>query len=218
MAVTEKVRARELTDLAHEWLRARFPKAHIRRELSLGAWASAAIDVAAICEDQIVGVEIKGDGDSPSRLKLQGAMYGRACRKVYLLSSPALADRCYKHKPPEWDMLWHPDVDRITGTKCVETGIRYSDWCGELRRGEGLGLSPAALVDLLWVKEIPRLRMLLPTTEHTGWPKQKGALVEYVVQRFPLPVIEKAVFGTLRQRDWFDDRTDIPTPSDRKEE
>lgn len=207
------MKAPELTELAVVWLRARFPDAHIRRELALGAYGAAQIDVAAICPDQIVGVEIKGDGDSPSRLKLQGAMYGRVCRQVYLLPSPSLLEKCDKQKPPEWVMLYPPSADRNRLTKCEDSGILYpTDYRTQrLRRGAGLGLAPAALVDVIWASEISSLRMRLPDRGNINWPKQKSALVDCAIQHFTLPEIEFAVCKTLLQRSWFDSRTLTPS-------
>ena len=71
------MKAPELLPLAVDWLAETYPGSIIVTELSVADWGGALVDVAAITETEIVGVEIKGDGDSPARLKLQGMAYGR---------------------------------------------------------------------------------------------------------------------------------------------
>ena len=139
-------------------------------------------------------------------------MYGRVCRQVYLLPAPSLVEKCSKHKPPEWVMISPPTVDRAYATVCPESGINYTtDYrTAKLRRGAGLGLAPAALVDIVWATEIPALRMNLPDRGNINWPKQKAALVNCVIEHFTLPQIEAAVCKTLLARSWFDDRTLSP--------
>lgn len=215
------MRAKELTDLACKWLRARFPDAHIRRELSLAEYGGALIDVAAICQDQIVGVEVKGDGDSPSRLKLQGAMYGRICRKVYLLPSPSLLERCEKHKPPEWSIIHAPgsEVDVRFHSRsmiCDASGIgwapaiRMNPNNPKLARGQGLGLAPHALAAMIWTTEYSNFQAAVGEKEFTGLPRRKQDFINFVGPRYPLERLERAVCEIIRQRSWMDDRTEKP--------
>lgn len=91
--------------LAIEWLRARHADAVIVPELSVADWGGASLDVAAITRTHIVGVEIKGDGDSPHRLDRQALAYGMVAREMWLLPAPSLLSRCWKHKPDGWGVL-----------------------------------------------------------------------------------------------------------------
>ncbi|WP_084398307.1 hypothetical protein [Henriciella aquimarina] len=203
------MKADDLKHLAALWLRARKPDAHILFEFSLAEYGGALIDVAAICEDEIIGVEIKGDGDSASRLKLQGQMYPRVCRTVYLLPSPDLLKSCRTHLPPEWSLLLPLGGDddnewRLLQT-CEETGIQYPKNGkaidpSTLGRGEGLGLSPAALAAMVWTTEYTRLKIALDPM--IGLPRRKADCIRYVAETYPLPKIERAVCQVLRQRDW----------------
>jgi len=201
------MKADELKPLAVDWLRARFPEAHITCELSLAEYGGALIDVGAICSDQIVGVEIKGDGDSASRLKLQGQMYSRVCRSVYLLPSLDLLKSCKKHIPPEWRMLVPPGGDlgvHSSRRLCPDSGISWGSTYGSAdpKRGEGYGLSPAALAAMVWTTEYGAFRYHIQEKHFTALPSRKADFIRFVAERYPLPVIETAVCATLRERNW----------------
>lgn len=200
------MKAPVLTELAAQWLRARLPEAHIVREFSCAAYGGALIDVAAICEDQIIGVEVKGEGDSPSRLKLQGNMYSRVCRQVYLLPSPDLQDRCIKHCPPEWQIITTKTFDSWAGlNKCADTDIYYPKNMRSLQpwslvRGDGYGLAPAALTELVWTKEYRKFAHALEP--YSGLPRKKADALRAVCKHFPVDTVERAVCSTLRRRNW----------------
>ena len=206
------MKADELTVIGRKWLRARFPEADIVPEFSCAAYGGALIDLAAICEDQIVGLEIKGDGDSPSRLKLQGNMYGRVCRKIFLLPSESLLKRCQNHCPPEWDIVSTIDTKTYPQqTQCEVSGLwQPKKWRPDPRdgmglpRGQGFGLAPAALTELIWTKEYSRFAHHLAQGELLSCPlpRKKAACLEHVLQTFPLTVVEQAACKTLLERNW----------------
>ena len=199
-----KVTARDLAVLAEKWLRATYPDSHITRELSLGSWGVASVDVAAICDDQIVGVELKGDGDSPSRLKLQGAMYGRVCRTMFLLASPSLTERCQKHKPPEWQMIYHPEVLRSHSAQCPSSGIHFTAAYNSSapRKGDGYGLAPMSMAEMVWSAE--RSYFLSRLTDGPVLVgKNKLGLANFIAENCSAVSVETALCATLRQRGWL---------------
>ena len=55
------MKASELLPLAVDWLTQVYPGSLIVSELSVADWGGARVDVAAITECEIVGVEIKGE-------------------------------------------------------------------------------------------------------------------------------------------------------------
>jgi len=195
------MKAPELTDIAETWLRGMYPQAHIVREFSVSEYGGALIDVAAIIEDQIVAVEVKGDGDSPTRLALQGMMYSRVCRSIFLLASPDLKKRCDKHRPRGW------------GTLSVEPQDHYG-WSQEsglwVRRDHdqktGYGLASVALAAIPWTREYGVF------SGELGWsvPKTKSDCIRAVAEHEPLPNIERAVCSVLRSRDWFPKSVSLP--------
>lgn len=200
------MKAAELRDKAKLWLRARYPEALITHELSVAEYGGALVDVAAVLPDQIIGVEIKGEGDSPTRLARQGYLYSRVCRTMWLLTCPSLEARCAKHKPDGWGtILSNPPEDKYNSyTVCPDSGMAVYKYSGADKTG--YGLSPVALAAMPWTKEYREFEHLLKT----NLPATKAKCIEAVVNRFPLRQIETAVCAVLRQRNWELKDVDMP--------
>src|ERR1700754_1542835 len=96
--------ARDLCEQAIVWLRKEWPDAVIIPELSVANWGGARLDLAAVTQTELIGVEIKGDGDSTARLSLQGMLSSSVCSRMFLLPSGNLREKCLKAKPPGWLM------------------------------------------------------------------------------------------------------------------
>lgn len=186
----------ELTFLAEQWLCREFPDAIVVRELSLADWGSARVDVAAITADEIVGVEIKGDGDSPTRLPLQGALYGRVCRRMYLLASEGLSKRCEKKRPRGWGKL-----------EVFEGSVREkSAWSvsGSWVRPEPHRLrqhGPWEMCGTLWHSELKSIY------DKLGLPRVRGRMTvpdlsEAIVSACPAPKLHDLMICELRNRQW----------------
>ena len=189
--------AHELLDIAFDWLRQRHPEAVIVAEFSVGEWGKALVDVAAICKDRIVGVEIKGAGDSATRLPLQGAMYSRVCREMFLLCTPELIASCSKKLPHGWSMLniWdHPGH---------ATRLGFDQ---QPDHGKGYGLSSVALAAMPWTKEYRRFGSALGI----GAPSRKEACIKAVAETCPVTEIESAVCQVLRMRREYRTRVSWP--------
>lgn len=195
------MKASELTDIAAAWLRGQYPNAHILREFSVSEYGGGLVDLAAILPDRIVGVEVKGEGDSPSRLGLQGGMYSRVCRSMWLLATPGLFERCGKHLPHSWGQLSIEPQDKY---RWKNTHGLWSK--AHFQQENGYGLSPVALAALPWTKEYPRFSCEI------GWsvPRTKSDCIRAVANNEPLPRIEAAVCRTLRFRDWEYKTVDLP--------
>ena len=192
------MRAGELRNKAKLWLRTKYPQALITHELSLAEWGGALVDVAAVCEDHIVGIEIKGEGDSPARLGLQGGMYSRVCRSMYLLADESVRKKCVAAIPPMWGELrvanGREDVDRYE--VCPASGLTRSKYNHSDKTG--YGLAPVALAAMPWTREYRTFSAAL------GYevPRTKADCISAVIATSPLRKIERAVCEVLRQRNW----------------
>lgn len=230
------MKADELTDLACDWLAFRFPGAKVVTEMPVGHGGRASIDVAAICADQIVGVEIKGEGDSPSRLKLQGPVYDRICRQVYLLACPGFETRIQSHRPNDWkpifvkgDPVKFPPDSPLHEPRSLSQN--KADYCGPLHRGVGLGLCPAALAGLIWTNEYGLLHdALLDVRDSHPWDdfkkipiawsgRLKDDKIASIAANIPLCFLEPAVCTVLRARpDWKLSKKELAIRMARNEE
>lgn len=207
------MKAPDILPLAIDWLTVTYPGSVIVTEFSIADWGGARVDVAAITENEVIGVEIKGDGDSPARLELQGLAYGRVCRKMWLLPSNDLQDKCFAKRPPRWGRLelWEGAVraynratalgDRIQ----TKHGYRYENLRDESRfdpcsPAEGRLLCPFSMCGTLWRDElydIARLQKVKVIGKATVEP-----LTQAICAQLPAPAIHAAMIDQLRRREW----------------
>jgi len=206
--------AKELTELAISWLSATHPDSILVTELSVADWGGASIDVAAITPTHIVGVEIKGEGDSPTRLDRQGLAYGMVAREMWLLCDESIRSKCFARKPSGWGRLeiWEDAVrpwNRSTKLgEWVSTGPNSgyvptvrddSTYEPDVARVAG-HLCPRILCETLWrdeLYEIARHHKLKMTTRATVEP-----LREVICEQLPVSLIHTAMITALRNREW----------------
>jgi len=178
--------ASELMPLAVEFLRRNYPGSLIVKELSIGNWGKAQIDVAAITEEFIVGIELKGYGDSPARLPLQVASYSKAARYMYLLCTPSLEKKCFKVVQGCW-------VPLLVNGGVAERRYRYG-------LTPQVSLAPGQLLQCMIGKELKQ------ACKEAELPYKKATKIDQwtkmLLEALPLPRIEKVVCKALRDRDW----------------
>ncbi len=177
-------KADRLKILALHWLRAKYPEALLIPEFAAAKYGDAMIDVAAILPLEVIGIEIKGDGDSMARLQRQGWVYARTASKMYLLPAPSLLRAAEKHCPLDWGLL-NVASTRITG-----------HWT----RPRKLKNSPAALLDILWKEELIRAGSSCGISLKRSEPVYK--LADQLAEAAPLLHIRMAVTNQLLGRDW----------------
>jgi hypothetical protein len=182
------MKAAELLPLAIDWLARRYPDSLIVPELSIGTWGAALLDVAAITPTEIIGVEIKGEGDSPARLPLQASLYSKAAARMFFLPCAGLEERCFKHIPDAWGRLMVRDG-------VIEQGWRYrAPW-----EPEQLCVAPAQLLQCLWRQELDLIATRCAIiTGKVGVEKLRWELAEQV----PLKRLKLEVCEALRLRRW----------------
>lgn len=205
--------AHELTALASDWLAATYPGSVIVPELSVADWGGARVDLAAITPTGIIGVEVKGEGDSPARLELQGHVYGRVCRRMWLLADESLRDVCHQRRPSGWGRLevwegavrpWNrakkPGEREKTKTGWRTKYIRDDSRYDPDEPTENMALCPWSMCGTLWrdeLYEIARLHGLQVTPR-----AYVHALTEAVTNQLPMPTIHAAMIDALMRREW----------------
>jgi hypothetical protein len=208
------MKAHQLLDLAVAWMRETYPGSLIVNEFSVADWGGARVDVAAITENEIVGVEIKGDGDSPARLDLQGHVYGRVCRKMWLLPSAGLQDKCFGKRPAGWGRLEVIDGAVRPYNRATKLGERiptprggytYETLRDESRfdpcaPSEGKFLCPRSMCGTLWRDELFAIAKAyqLKVTQRP----HVHILTDVICEQLPAPAIHTAMIEALRRRVW----------------
>jgi len=177
-------RASTLKILALHWLRDRHPDALLIPEFCAAKYGDAMIDVAAITPNELIGIEIKGDGDSTARLERQGWVYSRAATRMYLLPAPSLRTKAVVHRPRGWSLI---DIENHNLSCKYHVPGRLPN-------------APAALLNILCKAE------LLRAGKASGVSCHKGSLVHdianVIAERASLSEIRTAVLAELLNRDW----------------
>lgn len=224
------MKAKELCDLAIEWLKSEYPGSIIVTELSVEDWGGARIDVAAITDEEIVGIEIKGEGDSPTRLDLQGLVYSRVARRMWLLCTPegTLAERCAKKKPTGWGTLEVHEgtvrpvnvAKKLGPVEKLATGGTQQSWVvdhDDYKPDEaGLNMRQCiwAMCGTLWRDELYEIARL-NGVKVTG-RAYVGALTDAICEQLPVPKMHDLMIEELRRRIWrkpvIDTRSRPPRP------
>ena len=219
------MKASVLLEHAIEWLKSQYPDSIIVTEMSVADWGNARIDLAAITDKEMIGVEIKGEGDSPTRLELQGLRYGQVARKMWLLCTPEgnLAERCERKKPVSWGSL--EVVGGVVRPKNTATkpgpiektkyGTRQAmvtdpdnyrpDTAGDSRQ-----FNPWAICGTLWRDElyaIAKAQGLNP-----GSKARVGDLTKALIDHMPVPKLHDAMIDQLRNRVWKKPVIDLRDP------
>ena len=209
------MKAPELLELATQWLSSAYPGSIIVPELSVADWGGARIDVGAITDNEIVGVEIKGDGDSPTRLDLQGLVYGKVARRMWLLPTPegTLAERCAKKKPMGWGTLEvhggevrPKNVARKLGDVEITSYGTRQRWVPDQDTykpddaGWSMRQCPWAMCGTLWRDELYEVARL--NNVKTKGRALVSALTDAICEQMPVPKLHDAMIDQLRRREW----------------
>lgn len=192
------MKAAELLPLAIAWLSDRHPGALIVPELSIGTWGGALLDVAAITSAEIIGVEIKGEGDSPARMPLQASLYSKAATRMWFLPCLDLEDRCFKHLPDAWGRLVvREGVIEPALTKWQQTQV---DLKWEVELAKRLCTAPAQLLQCLWRDELDTIAGLCGVI--TG-KVDVETLRWKIAEAVPLEKLRLETCDALRRRRWI---------------
>lgn len=213
------MKAADLCALAIQWMRATFANSIIVPELSVADWGGASIDLAAITPTHIVGVEIKGEGDSPSRLNLQGLAYGRVAREMWLLPDESIYGACMQRRPAGWGMLevwqgqvrphnratkianWQEREDPTTGIRSRHAIMDRDDTRYDPSKAAELKLlCPHSLCGTLWRDELYAIASDLGIKLSSR--ANVHVLVDALVSALPAPTIHQYMIDHLRKRRW----------------
>lgn len=204
----------ELKELAINWMRRELAPCLIVGELSVADWGGASIDLAAVMQDRIVGVEIKGQGDSPSRLPLQGCMYSRVAEEMWLLPSPLIEDKCRANRPRYWGTLEvregivRPRNKRtIFVTEKMDDGSRVSrhqedpDNYEPTSAGRSPYLCAMSMLESLWKEELRAIASRYNLTNLRSF--STDPLRDMILDALPVPVIHREMVRALNERQWI---------------
>lgn len=166
-----------------EWVRSRH-HGLVVEELGLH-FGERRADVAALGEARWIGVEIKGQTDSLSRLKGQADAYGELFDECWLAAAPNHVNRALDLLPQWWGVL------EASGGQDPLRLVRQA--------GFSDAISPQARAKLLWRDEA--YAALREHGEARGASKwRRGQLCEALATQFDEHLLREVVAGTLSSR------------------
>ncbi|MCW2309701.1 hypothetical protein [Rhodobium gokarnense] len=200
--------------MAIDWLRVTHPGSIIVTELSVADWRGASLDLAAITETHIAGIEIKGEGDSPARLDRQGLAYGMVAREMWLLCDMSLQEKCFSRRPAGWGRLEiHEGIVRpynvakklgplkkhpLGGTyyPTVRDESRYEPdrWYPQEHQ------SPHVMCGTLWRDELCAIAKCYQLCSASKAPVH--VLTKALCDALPAPLLHDEMIKALRRRVW----------------
>lgn len=223
------MKAAELKKLAIEWLKTTYPNSIIVTEMSVADWGAASIDVAAITPTHMVGVEIKGEGDSPTRLDRQGITYGMVAREMWLLCDPGLQDKCFARRPRGWGRLelhkgqirpYNKATKRGEAIEMANGNTRWPSVRDDSRYepeivGHQLHQTPWTMCGTLWRDELYEIARIYKLSCGSR-AAHVLPLTEAICDGLPVTIIHDEMIRALRDRIWrkpvIDTRHADPVP------
>lgn len=176
-----------LKEVGMAWLRQRWPQSLIIPEFSASQGGGARIDLAAVTDTELIGLELKGDGDSAGRLVIQGVQYSAVASRMYLLPSPSLHKSCANKKPRDWFMMKYEDG-----------AVRVAEY--EPADGNLMPTSPLRLLEMCHADEVRGLARLLKVDVLGA--RGYTDVARRISESAPLVDIRREVLRTLRHRAW----------------
>ena len=141
-----------------------------------------------IVTDSLTGYEIKGDGDSYSRLPGQIEEYDNYFQRNYLVVGANHKKTAPQHVPPYWGILCVSESEK--GVQ-VET-IREAE--------QNPKYSQKSQLSLLWRKELKNILKTNNLPKCTG--KTKAYMRKYILERVPKDTLQRQICEEFFERDW----------------
>ena len=159
-------------------------KFRIIDELVIG---EARADIVMVT-DSLTGYEIKGDGDSYSRLPGQVEEYDRFFQRNYLVVGVNHRTTAPKHVPQYWGILCVSESEK--GVQ-IET-IREA--------GQNPKYSQKKQISLLWRKELENILKANSLPLCSG--KTKAYIRRYILERVHRDALQRQICEEFFERDW----------------
>ena len=158
-------------------------KFRIIDELVIG---QARADIVVVT-DSLAGYEIKGDGDSYSRLPGQVEEYDRYFQRNYLVVGVNHKATALQHVPPYWGILCVSESEKGVQMETIREA------------GQSPKYSQKKQLSLLWRKELVNILKANSLPKCTG--KTKAYIRKHILERVPKDVLQRQICEEFFERD-----------------
>lgn len=168
-----------------DFLEERYTKIRIIEEKQMGR---SRADVVMVTEDSVVGIEIKSDADTYTRLQRQIRDYDRFFDYNYVVAGSRHAMHIEEKVPPWWGIITAEEI------KCkVDFYLLRSP-------GENPNLIWKNKLKLLWRPELAHIQELNQLPRYKQ--KSKAFVIDKIIEKVPRELLKIQISDELFERDY----------------
>ena len=167
------------------YLEQRYEKVRFLEEKVTGR---ARADIVMILPDRVVGIEIKSDADSYTRLPAQVRAYDRFYDENFLVVGSTHAQHAAEHVPVYWGIL---------SVELIKETVDFR-WVREAKPNPKAKLKNKT--GLLWRSELAHIQALNHLPKYRN--KSKAFVIEKLLAKVPAELLQEQISTELFERDY----------------
>jgi hypothetical protein len=175
----------DIREILFTHIESQYAKIRFMDEVKIG---HSRADALVITDGYITGFEIKSDGDSFFRLKLQVGNYNKYCDYCNVVIGQSHINHIENHVPPFWGII----VISKTGKKTKLEVLRRATLNPEIQIVNKMGL--------LWGRELRNILSKHNLSKHKS--KRKRDMIKTLVGLIPTDVLSLDITDELFERDY----------------
>jgi len=179
---------KDIREPLFDFLEARFGKNRIFEEKNIGANSRA--DVVMVLPDQLIGIEIKSDADTYTRLERQVPDYDRVFDGNVIVVGSTHAQHVMEHVPEYWGII---SIEEMPGQEEVDFYILREMQQNPKR-------NPKEKLRFLWRPELAHIQERYGLYKYAG--KSKDFVQDYLLEKIPMEQLDVEISEELFQRDY----------------
>lgn len=168
-----------------DFLEERYTKIRIIEEKQMGR---SRADVVMVTEDSVVGIEIKSDADTYTRLQRQIRDYDRFFDYNYVVAGSRHAMHIEEKVPPWWGIITAEEIERKVDFYLLRSP------------GENPNLIWKNKLKLLWRPELAHIQELNQLPRYKE--KSKAFVIDKIIKRVPKELLKIQISEELFERDY----------------
>lgn len=183
--MSEVLKDQDIREALYDFLEARFGKIRIIEEKRMGR---SRADLVVVTEQALVGVEIKSDADTYTRLPGQVRDYERYYDYNYVVAGSSHAMHIEEHVPEEWGII------------TVERADDALDFYVLRKAAPSPKLDMHKKIMILWRPELAKIQLENRLPAYTY--KSKQFVRDYIADNVPSEILHRQISDALFARDY----------------
>ena len=176
---------KDIREPLFDFLEDKFGKVRIIEEKTMGR---SRADIVMVTESRLIGIEIKSDADTYTRLADQVKNYDRYYDENYIVAGSTHAWHVEEHVPDHWGII---TVELIKG-KVDFYRVREAQPNPKMKLKNKLSL--------LWKSELAHIQAKAGMPKYTN--KSKKFIAEKLIEQVPAEILQEQISEELFERDY----------------